>query len=221
MSQAAHSSGEIFIVDDDPAIRKLLSTVFERAGYQVTCFAEGASLLAAARAVTPTCIILDINIPGRSGLDILKQLNAEDYPAPIFMISGQGDVPMVVDAIKNGALDYIEKPFLPSEVVKRVKESIEARSHRSTNAANPRSFRFPGREPLSSRECDVLAQIVAGASSKEAGRELGVSPRTIEFHRARIIEKVGAKNTADLIRIVMSPPSASPQNGGATANGQI
>ena len=220
MSQA-HPNGEIFIVDDDPAIRKLLSTVFERAGYQVTCFAEGASLLAAARAVTPTCIILDINIPGRSGLDILKQLNAEDYPAPIFMISGQGDVPMVVDAIKNGALDYIEKPFLLSEVVKRVKESIEARSHRSTSAANARSFRLPGREPLSSRECDVLAQTVAGASSKEAGRELGSSPRTIEFHRARIIEKVGAKNTADLIRIVMSPPSTNPQNGGTAAIGQI
>jgi FixJ family two-component response regulator len=108
---AAPSNGQIFIVDDDPAIRQLLSMIFTGAGYEATCFAEGASFLAAARAVTPACIILDVNIPGQSGLDILKQLNAQDYPAPIFVISGQGDIPMAVDAIRNGALDFIEKPL--------------------------------------------------------------------------------------------------------------
>jgi FixJ family two-component response regulator len=204
---AAPSNGQIFIVDDDPAIRQLLSMIFTGAGYEATCFAEGASFLAAARAVTPACIILDVNIPGQSGLDILKQLNAQDYPAPIFVISGQGDIPMAVDAIRNGALDFIEKPFRGEAVVTRVRESIAAWTRRQQGDAAA-SYAFPSREPLTARECDVLTQIVAGASSKEAGRVLGISPRTIEFHRARIIEKVGAKNTADLIRIVMTRRSA-------------
>jgi FixJ family two-component response regulator len=210
MTQAAPTKGEIFIVDDDPAIRQMLSMLFSEAGYQATCFAEGASFLAAARAVTPACIILDVNIPGPSGLDILKQLNAMDYPAPIFVISGNGDIPMAVDAIRNGALDFIQKPFRGEAVVARVQESIAAWARRQSDvAAAARSFGFPTREPLTARECDVLTQIVAGASSKEAGRLLGISPRTIEFHRARIIEKVGAKNTADLIRIVMTRRSAN------------
>jgi FixJ family two-component response regulator len=210
MTEAAPTNGEIFIVDDDPAIRQMLSLVFEQAGFHATCFAEGAALLASTRALVPACIILDVNIPGRSGLDILKQLNAEDYPAPIFVISGEGDIPMAVAAIRNGALDFIEKPFRAAAVVSQVKESIEAWGRRQQDAAGNGSAKMgiPGREPLTRRERDVLTLIVGGASSKEAGRRLGISPRTIEFHRARIIEKVGAKNTADLIRIVVSRRAA-------------
>ena len=205
MSTAART-GEVFVVDDDPAVRTTLSTVFARAGYQVTCFADGAALVAAARSGTPLCIILDVHIPGKSGLDILKQLNAQDYPVPIFMMSGQGDIAMAVDAIKNGALDFIEKPFRGSDVVARVEAAIEARAQGDTinGSADPQRFYFPGREPLSRRERDVLAQIVAGASNKEAGRKLGISPRTIEVHRAHLMQKIGARNAADLIRIVMS-----------------
>jgi FixJ family two-component response regulator len=206
MGQVVLSGGEIFILDDDPAIRKMLSIVFAQAGFHATCFAEGAALLASVHTVIPACIILDVNIPGRSGLDILKQLNAEDYPAPIFVISGQGDIPMAVEAIRNGAFDFIQKPFRASTVVARVKESIEAWTHRQQEVAAPNTSAMGvlGREPLTRRERDVLTHIVAGASSKEAGRVLGISPRTVEFHRARIIEKFDAKNTADLIRIVMS-----------------
>jgi len=195
------------VVDDDPAVRTTLSTVFVRAGYEVTCFADGAALVAAARAGTPLCIILDVHIPGKSGLDILKQLNAQDYPVPIFMMSGQGDIAMAVDAIKHGALDFIEKPFRGSDVVTRVEAAIEARAQRDdggNGSGEPQRFYFPGREPLSRREQDVLAQIVAGASNKEAGRKLGISPRTIEVHRAHLMQKIGARNAADLIRIVMS-----------------
>jgi FixJ family two-component response regulator len=213
MVQAAPSAGEIFIVDDDPAIRQMLSIVFAQAGYHATCFAEGAALLASARTTVPACIILDINIPGRSGLDILKQLNAEDYPAPVFVISGEGDIPTAVDAIRSGALDFIEKPFRSGDVVNRVREIIEAWGQRQSDGATPgpAPVGLPGREPLTRRERDVLNLIVAGASSKEAGRKLGISPRTVEFHRARILEKVDAKNTADLIRIVMSRHSPPDQ----------
>src|SRR6202011_912766 len=120
------SKGEIFVVDDDPAVRETLSIVLSGAGYEVICFADGAALLAIARTRSPVCILLDVNIPGRSGLDILKELHGEDYPAPIFMMSGQGDIPMAVNAIKNGALDFIEKPFSGKEIIARGDEAIGA-----------------------------------------------------------------------------------------------
>ena len=206
MPQDIGFGDEIFVVDDDPGVRAALSAVFSREGYRVTCFVDGPSFLAAARARTPACIVLDVHIPGRSGLEVLKELNAQNYATPIFMMSGQGDIPMAVDAVKNGALDFIEKPFRGSDVVARVREAIEALVRRRTNdeVANL-EFNIPAdREPLTPRECEVLAQFVAGASNKGAGRELGISPRTIEVHRARIMEKLGARNIADVIRIVMS-----------------
>src|ERR1044071_1105217 len=172
MMATAARTGEVFVVDDDPAVRTTLSTVFARAGSAVTCFAHSAALVAGARAGTPLCIILDVHIPGKSGLDILKQLNAQDYPVPIFMMSGQGDIAMAVDAIRNGALDFIEKPFRGSEVVARVRDAIEANAHRmaSRKTAPSQSLNFPGREPLTPREQDVLGCLVDGASNKEMAR---------------------------------------------------
>jgi two-component system response regulator FixJ len=199
-------AGEVFIVDDDPLVLNALSLVLSREGYQVSGFAEGASFLAAAKSRTPTCIILDVQMPGQSGLDILKELNAQHYAAPIFIISGVGDIPMAVEAIKSGALDFIEKPFDATTVVTRVREAVEAWARRSQRGASAEVLAkaFPGHELLTSRERDVLGQIAAGSSNKQAGRELGISPRTIEVHRARIMEKLGAKNAADLVRIVLS-----------------
>ena len=205
MADKAPSRGEIFVVDDDPAVRDTLSMVLTAGGYQVICFADGAALLAIARTRTPACILLDVHIPGKSGLDILKELHGEDYPAPIFMISGQGDIAMAVSAIKNGALDFIEKPFRGSEIVARLDEAIGAYARRQGHgASNIATLHFPGREPLTRREREVLEQFTAGASNKEAGRTLGISPRTIEDHRANIMKKLGARNAADLVRIVMT-----------------
>jgi FixJ family two-component response regulator len=204
----AHSPtpvGEIHIVDDDPAVRDALSVVFSLEGYHVTGFADGNSFLSAARNRQPACIILDVHMPGRSGLDILKELNAKNYPVPIFIISGQGDIPMAVDAIKNGALDFIEKPFDADTVVRRVRDAIEAAERReAAGGSQDLLAQFPGSDLLTPREREVLSLIAAGASNKEAGRHLGISPRTIEVHRARIMEKLGAKNAADLVRIVLS-----------------
>jgi FixJ family two-component response regulator len=205
MAENPPSRGEIFVVDDDPAVRETLSMVLSAGGYQVICFADGAALLAVARTRTPACILLDVHIPGKSGLDILRELRGEDYPAPIFMISGQGDITMAVSAIKNGALDFIEKPFRGSEIVARLDEAIGAYARRQEgNAAKAAALHFPGREPLTRREREVLEQFAAGASNKEAGRQLGISPRTIEDHRANIMKKLGARNAADLIRIVLT-----------------
>lgn len=200
---------EIYVVDDDPAIRKTLTAIFSAKGYEVICFADGAALLATAGQRIPACIILDVHIPGRSGLDILKELNADDYPAPIFIMSGQGDIAMAVDAIKNGALDFIEKPFRGSVVTEKVRDAIDAFTRRQTAnpAASSARFHFPGREPLTRRESEVLAQLAAGASNKEVGHQLGIGTRTVEFHRARLMEKLGARNLADLMRIYLSGAS--------------
>ena len=211
MTDKPTSRGEIFVVDDDPAVRETLSVVLSAGGYQVICFADGAALLAVARSRTPSCILLDVHIPGKSGLDILKELHGEDYPAPIFMISGQGDIAMAVNSIKSGALDFIEKPFRGSEIVARLDEAIDAYARRQAqhSGSNVSLLHFPGREPLTRREREVLEQFTSGASNKEAGRHLGISPRTIEDHRANIMKKLGARNAADLIRIVMTAARAS------------
>jgi FixJ family two-component response regulator len=210
MTEKQLTRGEIFVVDDDPAVRETLSIVLSAGGYQVVCFADGAALLAVARTRTPACILLDVHIPGKSGLDILKELHGEDYPAPIFIISGQGDIAMAVTAIKNGALDFIEKPFRGNEIVARLDEAIGAYARRQADSsAKIESLHFPGREPLTRREREVLERFAAGASNKEAGRELGISPRTIEDHRANIMKKLGARNAADLIRIVLTASRAS------------
>src|SRR5436190_11293507 len=187
MSEANQSKGAIFIVDDEPAVRDALSVVLSLEGYEVTSFADGGAFLTAARGTTPACVILDVHMPGRSGLDILKELNAQHYPAPIFIISGQGDIPMAVEAIKHGALDFIEKPFDAVTVVTRVRDAIDAWARRQENGGSILSAQFSGYELLTPREREVLAQIAAGASNKEAGRQRGISPRTIQVHRARIM----------------------------------
>jgi len=193
---------EIFIVDDDPSVGAALAVVLSGEGYQVTSFVEGEAFLNAARARTPECVLLDVHLPGCSGLDVLRRLDAQHYPAPILIISGRGDIPTAVDAIRNGALDFIEKPFDPAALVTRVRDAIDA--WQNVNREDGLLVHeFPGHERLTARERDVLERIARGASNKEAGRELGISPRTIEVHRARIMEKLAAKNAADLMRIVL------------------
>jgi two-component system, LuxR family, response regulator FixJ len=202
MSIGNSQNGEVFVVDDDPMVLNALTVFLTREGYQVAGFSDGASFLDAARSRTPICIILDVQMPGMTGIDLLKALKAEDYPAPVFIVSGSGDIPTAVEAIKNGAFDFIEKPVKASTVVTRVREAVDAWSRRHSNGNLPHAF--PGHEQLTTRERDVLGQIAAGSSNKQAGRELGISPRTIEVHRARIMEKLGARNAADLMRIVLS-----------------
>jgi len=193
---------EIFIVDDDPSVRAALSVVLTGEGYQVASFVEGEAFLAAARSRTPGCVLIDVQLPGASGLDLLRRLDAQHYPAPILVISGHGDIPTAIEAIRNGALDFIEKPFDAAALVARVRSAIDA-WHSGNRKDSILARDFSGHERLTARERDVLERIAQGASNKEAGRDLGISPRTIEVHRARIMEKLAAKNAADLMRIVL------------------
>jgi two-component system response regulator FixJ len=194
---------ELFVVDDDPAVRDALRLVFELEGYRVSVFADGGAFLAAVRTRHPACVILDVHMPGRSGLDVLNELGP-GFPGIVFMISGQGDIPMAVEAVKLGAHDFLEKPFDAETVVTRVREALEAKRAAGARSGENSLAPFAGEEQLTPREREVLERIALGASNKEAGRQLGISPRTIEVHRARIMEKLGARNTADLVRIVYS-----------------
>lgn len=195
----------IYIVDDDPAVRDALSVLFELEGYQVEAFADGEDFLARLRDNTPSAVLLDVHMPGRSGLEVLEEMAARHCAAPVLIISGQGDIPMAVAAIKQGAHDFIEKPFDGTAVVERIEKILEAAKTSGQGKESALSnWNFPRADTLTPRERDVLLQITQGASNKEAGQILAISPRTIEVHRARIMEKLKARNTADLVRIVLT-----------------
>jgi two-component system response regulator FixJ len=193
---------EVFIVDDDHLVREALSIVLADAGFQVAGFADAESFLEVARWRAPQCVLIDVHLPGCSGLELLKTLNARRYRAPIFVISGRGDIPTAVEAIRNGALDFIEKPFDSATVAVRVRDAVQAWQNLGQDDAIL-AHDFHGHERLTARERDVLERIARGASNKETGGDLGISSRTVEVHRARIMEKLGAKNAADLMRIVL------------------
>ncbi|MCT4655933.1 MAG: response regulator [Cohaesibacter sp.] len=203
MTNSLHPT--IHIVDDDPAVRDALSVLFELEGYQVETFADGDDFLARLKEMCPSVVLLDVHMPGRSGLQVLEEMAARHCAAPVLVISGQGDIPMAVAAIKQGAFDFIEKPFDGTAVVERIEAILEAADKGQLDGDGALiNWTFPGAASLTPRERDVLLQITQGASNKEAGQSLAISPRTIEVHRARIMEKLKARNTADLVRIVLT-----------------
>jgi FixJ family two-component response regulator len=199
------SRGEVFVMDEDVAMRETLSIALQEEGYDVVCFADGTALLAVARERTPSCMFIEVRNPDQAGLELLKKLRAENYPAPVFIISGHGDIPMAVAAIRHGALDFIEKPFRSGDVVARLKAAMGelSRWQQAETRSKSVALQFPGCEPLTRREQQVLERLAAGVSNKEAARQLGLSARTVEGHRANIMKKVGVKNAAQLFRRVL------------------
>jgi FixJ family two-component response regulator len=199
--------GEIFVIDDDIATRETLTAALERAGYQTICFADGAALLSQMRTRLPVAVILEVRMPDRDGLDILKKLRDENCAAPVFVTSADGDIATAVEAIRNGAHDFIEKPISGTDIVERIETAIEELSQTATDALPDISLHLPGCVPFTRREREVLARIAVGETNKEAARTLGLSSRTIEGYRAKIMKKVGARNAAELLRRVLSQSS--------------
>lgn len=192
---------DVYVADDDAATREALSLMLTAEGFTVTGFADGDALVEALRGHRPRCVLLDVNMPGPSGIDVLRAMREEHLDAPVFVMSGQADIPMAVDAMRNGARDFMEKPLDAERLVRAVRSAAAERLPAKVAAIDPSSS---GVSQLTPRERDVLDQIAAGSSNKEAGRNLGISPRTVEVHRARIMEKLGARNAADLVRIVLT-----------------
>ncbi|WP_275246951.1 response regulator transcription factor [[Pseudomonas] carboxydohydrogena] len=201
----------VFIVDDDKSVSDALTLLLRLEGFATQGFSDGLTFLEAVRLKPPACVILDLQLPGYSGLDVLQDLAEMRFVPPVIVISGHSDVPTAVTAMKPGALDFMEKPFAANVMADRVREAVRA-YRRSVDGPIAGLGDFCGRHLLTSREREVLGQVASGASNKEAGRRLGISPRTIEVHRARIMTKLGAKNAADLMRIVLSKERHPPRS---------
>ncbi|MDI1265796.1 MAG: response regulator [bacterium] len=206
MSWNATSRGEIFVIDDDAATRETLTESFQEKGYEVISFADGAALLSYARTRTPVCVFVEVGASDRSGFELLKKLRSESCPAPIFVTSAEGCVPMAVDAIRNGAFDFIAKPFLGEDIVVRLDAALGKMSRAAVEGIPNVPLYVPGSEPLTNREREVLGRLVHGETNKEIARQLGLSARTVEGYRASIIRKAGVRNSSELLRRVFSQP---------------
>jgi FixJ family two-component response regulator len=195
----------VAVVSGDPALRDFIATVLRFEHFSVSEYESGRAFLEAARGLRLHSVLIDVELQDPSGLELLETIGGARFPAPVILMSSEGDVPTAVAAIKAGAHDFLENAFDAEMVLERVHGAVRAFRKRATQQARIGDGRcFPGAEALTAREREVLEQIVKGASNKEAGRVLGISPRTVEVHRARIMEKVRARNTADLMRIVLT-----------------
>ncbi len=193
----------IYVVDDDEAMRDSMSWLLEGEGYQVACFDSAESFLAARSDDLRGCLVLDVRMPEMSGLELHEQLDALGSTLPIIFVTGHGDVPMAVAAIQRGASDFIEKPFRNEDLLSRIRRALELDQQRS--ASRERTDAVAHRlEQLTQREREVLDLVVAGKLNKQIADTLDISMKTVEAHRARVMEKMGARTLAELIKAVIS-----------------
>jgi two-component system, LuxR family, response regulator FixJ len=192
----------IFVVDDDEGVRNSLKFLLKSVGLATRAFASAAEFLAAHRPDQPGCLVLDVRMPGMSGLELQQQLNLRGAVVPVIFITGHGDVPMAVEAMQQGAFDFLQKPFRDQELIDRIQRALE---HDARNrAALAEHDKIRARlDSLTEREREVLGLLTSGKQNKTMAAELGLSQRTVEIHRARIMEKTGARSLAQLIRMVM------------------
>jgi len=197
----------VFVVDDDAAIRESLRWVMESAGMQVQVFGSAREFLAAYDPSRPDCLVLDVRMPGQSGLSLQQDLVKRDVTLPILFISAHGTVPDAVRAMKRGAVDFLMKPFNNEDLLERVAHCLELGRQACTEAAR-RGVVAQRLALLTPRECEVMEHVVDGKSSKEIAKALKVSAKTVDVHRAQIMRKMRARSTPDLLRAVLlhSPP---------------
>jgi two-component system response regulator FixJ len=192
----------IALIDDDAAVLDSLRLYFARQEVEATCFAAAEAFLAALDRTSFDCIVSDVRMPGLSGLDLVRELGQRGGGAPIILITGRGDIDMAVSAIKLGAYDFMEKPFDESRLLASIRTAVETGRQKARDAAELEKLqsRF---KLLSARQRQVMELAVAGFSNKEIGTKLNISPKTVENHRAWVMERVGAKNLAELVRMAM------------------
>jgi two-component system, LuxR family, response regulator FixJ len=189
----------VFVVDDDWVTRKLLGRVLPSFGIPVRTFASASELLETADLRSPCVLLLDVNMPGMSGPELQLVLKERGFTVPIIFLTASSDVPVAVAAMRNGAVDFLEKPFDTEVLIARVRQTLD---HLDTGALRSPSSEYASRlDTLTPREREVLVLMVTGRTSKLIAREIGGSFRTIEIHRARIMSKMGAASLADLVRM--------------------
>ncbi|AJE99540.1 MULTISPECIES: response regulator transcription factor [Pandoraea] len=197
----------VFVVDDDEAVRDSLRWLLEANGYHVRGFASAEEFLSHYNGHQVGCLILDVRMPGMSGLELQEKLVENRFNIPIIFVTGHGDVPMAVDTMKKGAMDFIEKPFDEAELRAQVERMLskarqDASSQREQQAAEDLLSK------LTSREHQVLERIIAGRLNKQIADDLGISIKTVEAHRANIMEKLNVNTVADLLRLALSKRSS-------------
>lgn len=189
----------VHVVDDDPAMRDSLAFLLETAGFAVRLYESGTALLERLATLVSGCVLTDIRMPGLDGLDLIRHLRETGNTVPVVVMTGHGDVPLAVEAMKRGACDFIEKPFDDGVLLRALRGALS--QGRTPMAADPTVQDFLRRvETLSERERQVLDRLVAGATSKEIGRALDISPRTVEIYRAKLMAKTQAATLQDLVR---------------------
>jgi FixJ family two-component response regulator len=194
----------VFIVDDDPSVRDSLALLLSLNGHASATFASAEDFLAAARADWAGCAIVDIRMPGMDGLELLAAMKGRGIAVPAVIVTAHGDVASARAAFKGDAVDFLEKPFDEATLLAAVEASL-ARERRRIASGIEERRRIASLESLSARERDVLDHLLLGEHNRDVAERLGISPRTVEVHKARILAKLGAKNVVDLIRLLNQP----------------
>jgi FixJ family two-component response regulator len=201
----------VFVVDDDAPMRESLKNLMRSVGLRVEAFASAQEFLRSTPPEVPSCLVLDVRLPGLSGLDLQRQMAEGDRDMPIIFITGHGDIPMTVQAMKAGAVEFLTKPFRDQELLDAIQQALErdrqARLQRARNEALRRRYRV-----LTPREREVMALVVAGLLNKQIAGELGTSEASVKVHRQHVMEKMGAGSLAALVRMadqlgIPTPPS--------------
>jgi FixJ family two-component response regulator len=198
--------GTVYVVDDDEAVRDSLQWLLEGKDYRVRCFESAEAFLSRYDPREVACLIADIRMGGMSGMELQDRLTERQSPLPIVFITGHGDVPMAVDSMKKGALDFIQKPFNENQLLDLVERMLE-KAKESFAIYQQAASRDALLSKLTSRESQVLERIVAGRLNKQIADDLGISIKTVEAHRANIMEKLNANTVADLLKIALGQPA--------------
>ena len=192
----------IAVIDDDDAVRDSLGALLEAEGYAVASYASGPAFLESLAEAPPACGLVDVRMPGMDGLELQRRLADVAPSLPVIIITGHGDIAMAVRAIKAGAVDFVEKPFQDRTILDGIAQALASREEVLSRETRRRDI---GRrlDRLTAREREVFERLARGLSNKAVARDLGISPRTVEVHRARVMEKLQARNLSHLVRMAM------------------